>query len=47
MKPIIEKIGLLALEAIPTLAVIGIVVYIIFGGPMADFMEIFARWLYG
>ena len=47
MNSIIEKIGHIILEAVPTLFIMGVVAYIVFGGPLAEFMEIFATWLYG
>lgn len=47
MNTIIEKIGQFILETIPTIFIFGVVAYIVFGGPMAEFMQIFVTWLYG
>lgn len=47
MNTIVEKAGHMIVEAVPTLFVIAVVSYIVFGGPLADFMQLFATWLYG
>ena len=47
MNTIIEKVGQIIIEAMPALLIMGIVTYIVFFGPLADFMQMFASWLYG
>lgn len=47
MQHFIEEIGEIVIEAFPTITIIGVISYLVFGGPLKEMLEMYCMSLYG